>query len=279
MLYVALSLFSALGAFCLLLGVASLGARNPVAEMLAPRSGVSLEFLGRAVERVSFLKRFVSTEAVARDLRRSGWRFSLQEFLGLWFGIGLVGLLAAAVLVSARPALIFFALPLPLLGFALPRFMLSQKAAEMQKRLEREFIVFVEKTAICVAAGVPLLKVLAQQSENSGPLAAEAKVAVEEAAGGKLELALERFADRVNTETARDFAASVRNALKHGSSNLSETLLAQSREIRRAREMKIEEAARKMETKTLIPVVLTILPATAILLLGPLAVGLVRSLR
>ncbi|RJX20383.1 MAG: hypothetical protein C4570_04010 [Ammonifex sp.] len=280
MLYVALSLFSALGVFCLLLGIASLKGRNPVSEMLAVQNkGSVVRALGRAVEHASFLRRVVSAEAVAKDLRRSGWRFSVQEFLGLWFGIGFASLLAAAVLVSARPALFFFAFPLPLLGFALPRFILSQKAFEMQKQLEREFIVFVEKVAICVAAGVPLLKVLAQQSEGSGPLAAEAKIAVEEAAGGRLDLALERFADRVNTETAHDFAASVGNALKHGSANLSEVLLAQSRETRRTRETRIEEAARKMETKVLIPVVLTVLPATTILLLGPLAVGLVRSLK
>lgn len=280
MLYVALSLFSALGVFCLLLGFASMKGRNPVSEMLAVQNrGSVVRVLGRAVERASFLRRVVSTEAVAKDLRRSGWRFSLQEFLGLWFGIGFASLLAAAVFVSARPALFFFAFSLPLLGFALPRLLLSEKASESQKRLEREFIVFVEKVAICVAAGVPLIKVLAQQSEGSGPLAAEAKIAVEEAAGGRLELALGRFADRVNTEAAHDFAASVGNALRHGSSNLSEALLAQSREIRRTRETRIEEAARKMETKTLIPVVLTVLPATAILLLGPLAVGLVRSLR
>jgi tight adherence protein C len=279
-LYVVLSLFSALGVLCLLLGAASLKGRNPVEEMLAAQNrGPLIGALGRSLERTSFLRRFVSLEAVEKDLRRSGWRFSLQEFLGLWFGAGLASLLAAAVLVSARPALFFFAIPLPLFGFALPRFLLSQKSSEMQRRLEREFIVFVEKTAICVAAGVPLLKVLAQQSQCSGPLAAEVKLAVEEAAGGRLDLALERFANRVDTEAARDFAASVGNALRHGSSNLSDILLAQSREIRRAREIKIEEAARKMETKVLIPVVLAVMPAAAILLIGPLAVGLVQMLR
>ncbi|MEW6226480.1 MAG: type II secretion system F family protein [Bacillota bacterium] len=280
MLYVLLSVFTALGVFCALLGIAFLKGRNPVEEMLTARARGSLAgALGRVLEHTSFLHRFVSLEAVERDLRRSGWRFSVQEFLGLWFGVGLSSLLAAAVLVSARPALFFFAIPLPLLGFALPRFLLSQKAAEMQKQLEKEFIVFVEKTAICVAAGVPLLKVLAQQGEVSGPLAAEVRLAVEEAAGGRLDLALERFASRVDTEAARDFAASVGNALRHGSSGLSVALLAQAKEIRRAREMKIEEVARKMETKTLIPVVLAVMPAAAVLLLGPLAVGLVRMLR
>jgi hypothetical protein len=34
-----------------------------------------------------------------------------------------------------------------------------------------------------------------------------------------------------------------------------------------------------METKVLIPVVLAVMPAAAVLLLGPLAVGLVRMLR
>lgn len=280
MLCVLLSVSSALCVFCLVLGLASLKKRNPVEDMLAAHAGGSLiGALGRSLERASFLRRFVSLEAVEKDLRRSGWRFSLQEFLGLWFGVGFSSLLAAAVLVSARPALFFFALPLPLLGFALPRFLLSQKASEMQKRIEKEFIVFVEKTAICVAAGVPLLRVLSQQGEGSGPLAAEVRLAVEEAAGGRLDLALERFANRVNTEAARDFAASVGNALRHGSSGLSAVLLAQAKEIRRAREMKIEEAARKMETKMLIPVVLAVMPAAAILLLGPLAVGLVRLLR
>lgn len=280
MLYVLLSVLTALGVFCMLLGAFSLKGRNPVEEMLTAQTRGSVTgALGRAVERASLLHRLVSVEVVRKDLRRSGWRFSVQEFLGIWFGVGFVSLLAAAVLVSARPAFFFFALPLPLLGFALPRLLLSRKASEMQKQLEREFIVFVEKVAICVAAGVSLLKVFVQQGGGSGPLAAEVRLAVEEAAGGRLDLALERFADRVNTEAARDFAASVSNALRHGSSNLSGVLLAQSREIRRTREMKIEEAARKMETKTLIPVALTVLPATVVLLLGPLAVGLVRSLR
>lgn len=280
MLYVLLSVLTALGVFCMLLGAFSLKGRNPVEEMLTAQARGSVTgALGRAVERASLLHRLVSVEVVRKDLRRSGWRFSVQEFLGIWFGVGFVSLLAAAVLMSARPAFFFFALPLPLLGFALPRLLLSQKASEMQKQLEREFIVFVEKVAICVAAGVSLLKIFVQQGGGSGPLAAEVRLVVEEAAGGRLDLALERFADRVNTEAARDFAASVGNALRHGSSNLSEVLLAQSREIRRTREMKIEEAARKMETKTLIPVALTVLPATAVLLLGPLAVGLVRSLR
>jgi tight adherence protein C len=279
LLYVLLSVSSALCVFCLVLGVASLKKRNPVEDMLAAHGGSPIGALGRSLERASFLRRFVSLESVEKDLRRSGWRFSVQEFLGLWFGVGFSSLLAAAVLISARPAFFLYALLLLLLGFALPRLLLSQKASEMQKRLEKEFIVFVEKTAICVAAGVPLLRVLSQQAESSGPLAAEVKLAVEEAAGGRLDLALERFANRVGTEAARDFAASVGNALRHGSSNLSDILLAQSREIRRAREIKIEEAARKMETKVLIPVVLAVMPAAAVLLLGPLAVGLVRMLR
>ena len=279
MLYVLLSVSSALCVFSLLLGLASLRGRNPVGEMLSVRAGSAVHLLGGIVERAGILGRFMSVEAVERDLRRSGWRLSPQEFLGVWSGAGLAAALSAAVAVSARPGLLLFALPLVFLGFALPRFLLSRRASEMQRRLEKEFIVFVEKAAICVAAGVPLLKVLAQQGEASGPLAAEVKLAVEEAAGGRLELALERFADRVNTEAARDFAASVGNALRHGSSNLSEVLLAQAREIRRDRELKIEEAARRMETKMLIPVVLAVMPAAAILLLGPLAVGLVQSLR
>lgn len=279
MLLALLSVFSALCVLCLCLGVAALAGRNPVADMVAPRHRGSLAgSFGRLLEKASLLRPAL-TRAVGRDLRRAGWRLSPQEFSGLWFGCGLAGLLAATLLVWARPAAFLFAFPLPLVAFALPRVLLSWKASEAQKRLEKEFLLFVEKTAICVAAGVPLLKVLEKGAEAPGPLGAELRTLCEEASDGRLEGPLLRFADRVGTEAARDFAAAVVNALRHGSENLSGALLAQAREIRREREARIEETARKMETKTIIPVALAVLPAAAILLLGPLAVGLVKSLR
>ncbi|RPF49580.1 tight adherence protein C [Thermodesulfitimonas autotrophica] len=279
-MFVLLSVFSALCFFCLFLGTAFLIGRNPVSEMVATRSPSSLaESFGRLLERVSFLRPALTGPSLARDLRRAGWRLSSQEFSGIWFGCGAAGALAAAALVSIRPQAFLLALPIPLVAFALPRFLLSRKASEMQKQLERDFLIFVEKTAVYVAASVLPLKVLEKQSEIPGPLGAELKILVEELGGTLKEEPLRRFADRVGTDAARDFAAAVINALRHGSENLPEALLAQAREIRRAREMKIEEISRKMEIKTIIPVVLTVLPAAAILLLGPLAVGLVRSMR
>lgn len=279
-MFVLFSVFSVLCFFCLFLGIASLAGRNPVSEMVATRSPSSLaESFGRFLERVSFLRPAVTGPSLVRDLRRSGWGLSSQEFSGIWFGCGAAGVLAAAAFVSLKPQAFLLAFPIPLVAFALPRFLLSKKASEMQKLLERDFLVFVEKTAICVAASVLPLKVLEKQSETPGPLGAELKTLVEELSGSLKEEPLRRFADRVGTDAARDFVAAVINSLRHGSEGLSEALLAQAREIRRAREARIEEMSRKMETKTIIPVVLTVLPATAILLLGPLAVSLVRSLR
>ncbi|MGB9661695.1 MAG: type II secretion system F family protein [Moorellaceae bacterium] len=282
-------LTAAAAIFFAIMGLAGLSSRNPLAETLEefnrPRIPIKEKArrlaikIGDLFRKLPPVRDLLDQETLGNRLRLAGYSFSTEEWLGLWLTAGAGTLLAALLLAWTGLIPPFLALALPLLGFLLPKAMLDHRATQKRRDLTREFMVFVEKTALAVSAGVPLIAAFRNAASSPGVLGPEIALLLEEYdLGAPLPRALDNFASRLDMPEADDFAAALKNALRHGSSNLPNVLLGYVREMRRARDARIEEIARKMETKIIVPVVLTVFPAAALTVLGPIAISVIKAL-
>jgi tight adherence protein C len=274
--------------FCLVVAAARLIDRNEVQEAL-DRHARPPGSVGDAVRRLAgkiggaarnlwLLRDFMDYPALENRLRLAGCPVGPQEWIGAWLAGGTVLFLAALALASSHVLPAPFAAVLPLAGIVLPKVILDHRVHRNRRQLEREFLVFVEKVALGMSAGVPFLRVFEHIAAESGYLGGEAARLVQEInAGVPADAALASFAGRLETAEADDFVLTMRNALKHGGSAPGETLLSLAKDMWCSRESRIDEIARKMESKLVIPVVLAVLPATTALVVGPLAVTLLKA--
>lgn len=277
--------FFAAAAFFLVMAAGEVLQRNPVVEALegfdrrGAGAGITrreLARLGAAVARVPLVRDLVLAERLERQLRLAGYRYTAQEWLGL------TGLCFAAC-----AGLGFFAwtgrfLPLPLAvalpaaGLLVPVLLLKEKAAGNRLEMEREFIVVVEKVALLCGAGIPLVNSL-KACAGGTVLGREIARVVEDCeAGTPVERALDGFLGRVDLPDAEDFVWCLKNALRYGPGSLPGALKNYVGALRHSRESRIEAVARKAEVRLLFPLVFTVLPATALMVLGPFAIMLVR---
>lgn len=282
-------LTAAAAVFFMAIGLAGLAGRNPLAETLEqfnrPRIPIKEKArrlavrLGDLARKLPLARDFLDQEALGNRLRLAGYGFSTEEWLGLWLAASAGTLLIAFLLAWAEIIPLILAPVLPLAGFLLPKAMLDHRATRKRRDLTREFMVFVEKIALAVSANVPLIAAFRNAASSPGVLGPEITLLLEEYdLGTPLPQALDNFASRLDMAEADDFAAAIKNALRHGGSHLPNVLLGYVREMRRARDARIEEIARKMESKIIVPVVLTVFPATALIVLGPIAISIIKAL-
>ncbi|BCV20375.1 MULTISPECIES: type II secretion system F family protein [Neomoorella] len=282
------ALSAAATAFFFIMGLAGIAGRNPLAETLEQFSRPRIPLrekarrfavkLGDLTRKLPLARDFLDQEALGNRLRLAGYGFSVEEWLGLWLAAGAGTLLAALLLAWTGLIPPFLAPALPLLGFLLPKAMLDHRASQKRRDLTREFMVFVEKIALAVSANVPLIAAFRNAAGTPGVLGPEIALLVEDYDLGTLDKALDNFAVRLDMEEADDFVAAIKNAQRHGGSHLPNVLLGYVREMRRMREMRIEEIARKMESKTIVPVVLTVFPAAGLIVLGPIVINVIKAL-
>ena len=213
-----------------------------------------LEVLGSAVLRVA--RRPSPTPARAR-------------------AVGAVTLATALVLVVA-PVLA----PLPALGaWARPRLGARRDERRRLHRLEADLPETVDLLGLAVGAGCNVtLAVAAAARRGTGPLAAElSRVMAEVGRGRRLADALDDLPDRAG-EPVRPLAAALAGCERYGAP-LAPTLERIADEVRRQRQRRAEEAARKVPVTLLFPLVLCILPAFALLTVAPLIAGALHELR
>ncbi|MDP8992931.1 MAG: type II secretion system F family protein, partial [Actinomycetota bacterium] len=113
---------------------------------------------------------------------------------------------------------------------------------------------------------------------GTGPLAAEVRrVMADVGRGRRLAEALDDLPRRAG-EATRPLAAALAGCERYGAP-LAPTLERIGDEVRRRRQRRAEEAARKVPVMLLFPLVLCILPAFALLTVAPLIAGALRELR
>ncbi|MGH9156122.1 MAG: type II secretion system F family protein, partial [Acidimicrobiales bacterium] len=160
-----------------------------------------------------------------------------------------------------------------------PRWRRRRHSVAEARRVEASLPEAVDLLALAVGSGCNvILAVEAAGRRGTGTVSAELdRVATEVRGGRRLAEALDAMADRVG-ETVRPLASALSGCERYGAA-LVPTLERLGDEVRRHRQRRAEEAARKVPVLLVFPLVLCILPAFALLTVAPLVAGALGQLR
>ena len=225
------------------------------------RASLSFERIGRAVLRLASGRRVRETtrEVDATTARSVGG-----------------GIVFAACLLPLGP------LVAALGGFAgstWPRLLNRRSAKARRAALVNDLPEVVDLLALALGAGLNVpLAVDAVGRRGTGPLAAEMTLAAEATRRGqRLADALDDLSDRCGDEV-RPLMSLLASGERYGVP-LGESLDRLAIDVRGARRRHAEEVARRLPVKMLFPLVVCILPAFALLTLGPLLMTSLGELR
>jgi tight adherence protein C len=169
-----------------------------------------------------------------------------------------------------------------LVGCYLPNFVLYLVTRNRKREIFETFPDAADLMLVCVEAGLGLdaglVKVTDEIRMKSVALAEELHwTNLEMRAGGTREKSLRNLAMRTGVEEIGIFATMLTQADKFGTS-IGESLRVFSDDLRHKRQVRAEEIAAKIPTKMLIPLVLCIFPSILMVILGPAAIQIIRTL-
>lgn len=169
-----------------------------------------------------------------------------------------------------------------LVGCYLPNFLLYWKIRNRRREIFENFPDAADLMLVCIEAGLgldaALNKVADEIRMGSVALAQELHLTnLEMRAGGAREKSLHNLALRTGVEEIGTFATMLTQADKFGTS-IGESLRVFSDDLRHKRQMRAEELAAKIPTKMLFPLVFFIFPAIIMVIIGPAAIRIVRTL-
>lgn len=169
-----------------------------------------------------------------------------------------------------------------LVGCYLPNLALYLMTRNRKREIFENFPDAADLMLVCVEAGLGLdaglVKVTDEIRMKSVALAEELHwTNLEMRAGGTREKSLRNLAMRTGVEEIGIFATMLTQADKFGTS-IGESLRVFSDDLRHKRQVRAEEIAAKIPTKMLIPLVLCIFPSILMVILGPAAIQIIRTL-
>jgi tight adherence protein C len=169
-----------------------------------------------------------------------------------------------------------------LVGCYLPNLVLRWKVRTRQREIFENFPDAADLMLVCIEAGLgldaSLTRVADELRRQSLALAEELHlVNLEMRAGGTRDKALRNLAMRTGVDEITTFASMLTQADKFGTS-IGDSLRIFSDDLRRKRQVRAEEAAAKVPTKMLIPLVLFIFPSVIMVILGPALIRVVRTI-
>lgn len=215
-------------------------------------------------------------EKMRQNLVRAGHPGGLTvlDFMGVKILIGMstgIGLLMLFALKGAPLlAAIALALILGVIGFLIPDFWVGSRVKARQKEIVQNLPDALDMLTICVDAGAGLdsaMLKISQKWENA--VATEfGKVVSEIRIGLTRREALQNMVNRTSVPELSSFVAVLIQADQFGLS-VATVLHTQSEQMRSRRWQRAEEAARKVPTKLLFPLVFMIFPAMLTVTIGP----------
>ncbi|MEC4723322.1 type II secretion system F family protein [Noviherbaspirillum sp. CPCC 100848] len=169
-----------------------------------------------------------------------------------------------------------------LLGCYLPNLYLFLRIRRRKREIFENFPDAADLMLVCVEAGfgldAGLTKVAEEMKIKSPALAEELQLAnLEMRAGGTREKSLRNLAQRTGIEEISTFATMLTQADKFGTS-IGESLRVFSDDLRHKRQTRAEEAAAKIPTKLLFPLVVCIFPSIIMVIMGPAAIQVIRTI-
>ncbi|VXC18652.1 type II secretion system F family protein [Massilia sp. 9I] len=169
------------------------------------------------------------------------------------------------------------------LGYYLPNIVLERIMQRRRREIFETIPDALDLLTVCVEAGLSLeralVKVAGEIHIKSAVLAQELQlVLMEMRAGFSKEKALRNFALRSGVEDVDTLVAMLIQSERFGTS-VGDSLRVQSDNLRYKRRMMAEECAAKIGLKLLFPLIFCIFPMLMVVLLGPAAIQIARTLK
>jgi tight adherence protein C len=291
---------AALAALMLFWGLAStLGrsfapARRRLDEIVAETGATPKANVGELIARVVRpVERYVmpkdsERESTQQQLQFAGYRSpsAVTTFYGAKLALAalmLLGWLSAAQFLpqisSGRVA--FIALAASFFGMLLPSMWLDRSVKKRHKLLRDGFPDALDLLTVCVESGLGLTQALqrvADEIDISHPeLAGEiAQVTAQMRAGVDREDALRGLATRTGLDDVRGLVSLLTQTLRFGT-GIAEALRVYSEDFRDRRMQRAEEAAAKIGTKLIFPLVLCLFPSFFVVAIGPAVIKLMEA--
>lgn len=207
--------------------------------------------------------------------------FGTKSLLPLFLA-GLAFVSMRGVNQSSTLTLLFYVLLAALIGCYLPNLMLEWTIRRRQREIFENFPDAADLMLVCVEAGLGLDAALSKVAEEirrkSVALAEELHLTnLEMRAGASREKSLRNLALRTGVEELSTFATMLTQADKFGTS-IGDSLRVFSDDLRHKRQIRAEEKAAKVPTKMLFPLVVCIFPSIIMVIMGPAAIQVVRTL-
>lgn len=167
-------------------------------------------------------------------------------------------------------------------GYYLPNYGLETLARRRQQQILDAFPDALDLLVVCVEAGLGLDLAIARVAEEiklrSEVLSEELKfVGLDLRVGSSRERAMSNMAARIDLEEVSSFVAMLIQTERFGTS-LADALRVHADTVRTKRRMRAEEAAAKISLKMLFPLIFFIFPALMVVLMGPAAIQIYRSM-
>lgn len=197
-------------------------------------------------------------------------------------------LLAGATFLSLRTmsdlsgmTFLFWLLLSALVGCYLPNFVLYWRVKTRTREIFENFPDAADLMLVCVEAGMGLdaamVKVADEMRMKCLPLAEELHLTnLEMRVGASRDKAMRNLALRTGVEEVATFATMLTQADKFGTS-IGESLRVFSDDLRHKRQTRAEELAAKIPTKMLFPLVVCIFPSIIMVIIGPAAIQIIRT--
>jgi tight adherence protein C len=220
----------------------------------------------------------------------AGWRtpaastlyFAAKTVLAL----GLPGVVALVLVLSNHAlggqGLLLLLFTSAALGYYIPNIVLARIAKRRRRDIFENIPDAIDLLTVCVEAGLSLeralIKVAAEIHIKSLVLAQELQlVLMEMRAGFTKEKALRNFALRSGVEDVDTLVAMLIQSERFGTS-MGASLRVYSDNLRTKRRMMAEEKAAKIALKLMFPLIFCIFPIVLMVLIGPAAIKIVRTL-
>jgi tight adherence protein C len=169
-----------------------------------------------------------------------------------------------------------------LCGLYAPNWVVQSLRRRRQREIFEHFPDATDLLLVCMEAGLGLDSALNRVAQEIGlssrALAHELQLTnLELRAGASREQALRHLALRTGVQEIASFALMLKQADRLGTS-IGDSLRVYSDELRHKRMVRAEELAARVPTKMLLPLVLCIFPSIILVVMGPAAIQIVRTL-
>jgi tight adherence protein C len=226
-----------------------------------------------------------STSNLEIKLREAGRPFQLspvdfrliQLLLGLGISLSMMFFLSSSPFSFKNISLAIFA---GCIGAIYPNAYLKRMKKERIKKIEKSMPDFFDTVTLALEAGMGLDAALAKVCRKvEGPLSEEMLLTIEDMKlGNSRRQAFSNLRERIASDLFQSVITQIIQADQLGI-GIVKVLRAQTNRIREQRMQLAREQAMKAPVKMLIPMVLFIFPTLFIVLLGPLVITVVTSLR